>query len=203
MMRLTRPMFALVLLFAVPAGAMTIFKPEEFSLAFSNGRTPMSWKRGHAIFHTLALEVSGTTPWVERHLPGTVTGASISYSDIKQAHSWFGYRYESLDDRVRGEAAQAFVRFALPTPLAAVRPWAEFGTGPMWSNRRVPQATSRLNFNSFGAVGLSLFANGRGWPLRVGYRFAHVSNGGIASRNFGWNVHTFYVATRLKTIGRR
>ena len=81
------------------------------------------------------------------------------------------------------------------------RGYVELGTGPMWSNRRVPAATSRLNMNSQLGFGTTLFTQSR-VPLRVAYRFSHISNGGLTHRNPGLNVHTIMAGTRLLAFGR-
>ena len=80
-----------------------------------------------------------------------------------------------------------------------MQPYVEVGTGPMWSNRRVPAATSRFNMNSQGGVGI-IFNSGSNHPLYVGYRFSHISDGGMTGRNPGWDLHSFVVGTRLRAF---
>jgi hypothetical protein len=67
----------------------------------------------------------------------------------------------------------------------------------MWSNRRIPAATSKLNFNSQLGLGIVLFPNAR-MPLFAGYRFFHISNGGLTGRNPGLNVNGFFVGARVR-----
>jgi hypothetical protein len=67
----------------------------------------------------------------------------------------------------------------------------------MWSNRRIPAATSKLNFNSQLGLGVVLFPNAR-MPIFAGYRFFHISNGGLTGRNPGLNVNGFFVGTNLR-----
>jgi hypothetical protein len=171
--------------------------PREFHLFASAGQNPDNW-HGHSFFRTLTFELTFDQPRLMQRLqvPGLEVGASVSYHDIRQPHSWFGHTYEDLDDSVRGESMELFVRHVW-RPQGDVQPFADLGTGPMWSNRRVPAATSRLNFNSQLGIGAIFFARSR-WPLMAGYRFAHVSNGGSTGRNPGLDVHLLFVGTTLK-----
>src|ERR1700751_5823131 len=120
---------------------------------------------GHSSFRTFHFELTGKSKLAQRWLKADA-GISLSYSAIRQARSWFGYRYGDPNDSVRGQSSFFFVR----------RHWsawyAEIGTGPMWSNRRVPAATSRFNMNSQAGFGAVLFAQSR-TPLHFGYRFSH------------------------------
>lgn len=197
-----RRLLAPTLLFAaLPLFASDAFEPKELAVSVSSGKTNNTSRHGFATFQSIHFEVTGPSPWLQRRVPGVITGFSLTYSDIEQAHSWFGYQFENTADRVRGQVAQAFLRYPMARS-SAVRPYVELGTGPMWSNRRVPAATSRLNFNSYLVLGVSTLES-RSVPLRFGYRFAHVSNGGIEPRNPGWNIHSFFVGTRLKSFGKR
>lgn len=182
---------------AATAGDLT---PRAFNIQFSAGENPLNG-RGHSVFRTIHFEVTGDSKLVDRWIPNTDVGASLSYSKIRQAHSWFGYQFGEGDDHVRAETFEVFARHHWRDG-AGMQPYFELGTGPMWANRRVPAATSRLNFSSQAGVGLTLFANGN-HPLVVGYRFAHISNGGTASRNPGLNVNTFVIGTRVKTLRRK
>jgi hypothetical protein len=69
----------------------------------------------------------------------------------------------------------------------------------MWSNRRVPAATSRFNMNSQAGFGAILFARSRA-PIHVGYRFSHISNGGLTGRNPGLEVHQAIIGVRVKRL---
>jgi hypothetical protein len=168
--------------------------PHELNVYLSRGASPQNF-HGHSLFWTIHFEVTGDSKFVGRWIPNAEVGTSIAYSDIKQARSWFGYRYGDPDDRVRAVSSYFFVR----------KPWRaayiELGTGPMWSNRRVPAATSRLNFDSQLGLGAHLFPNSR-VPLRIGYRFSHISNGGFTGRNPGLNVHSIMVGARVLEFRR-
>jgi hypothetical protein len=66
----------------------------------------------------------------------------------------------------------------------------------MWSNRRVPAATSHFNFATQTGVGM-IFTPRTDFGMYAGYRFWHVSNGGLSSRNPGLNVNGFVIGSRL------
>lgn len=192
-MRVRRLATTLLLLLSPAVAAAIDFSPRELNVYLSGGRSPMNF-HGHSIFRTIHFEVTGQS-WLARRWLHSDAGASISYSDIHQARSWFGYRDGDPDDRVRAVSSFFFVR----------RDWrkagyVELGTGPMWSNRRVPAATSRLNFNSQAGFGTVLFSHSH-VPLRLGYRFSHISNGGLMHRNPGLNVHSIVVGARVLAFG--
>ncbi|MEO8033262.1 MAG: acyloxyacyl hydrolase [Acidobacteriota bacterium] len=191
-------LIVLSLSFASPrAHAEPKFIPETLSVYLGGGKNPMN-SRGHSVFRSIQFEVSGHSPRIAKWLgPKMETGMALKYSDVRQARSWFGYSYGEPDDSVRAESAFFFLRRGLGS-----RFYGELGTGPMWSNRRVPAATSRLNFESQAGLGVNLGSSGR-FPLRLGYRFSHISNAGLASRNPGLNVHSFMIGTRVRTFRPR
>jgi hypothetical protein len=191
-----------LIIFAVSIGLTAIhlhaaeprFTPETMSLLFGGGANPVNG-HGHSVFHSVQLEVLGRSPRFQRWIGAkTETGFAVKYSDVRQPRSWFGHTFGDPDDSVRAESAFFFLRRNFTPSI-----YGELGTGPMWSNRRVPAATSRFNFESQGGFGLNLFATGR-HPLRIGYRFSHISNGGVASRNPGLDVHSFLIGTRIRTF---
>src|ERR1700736_5029976 len=158
------------------------FTPREFNTYVSGGGSRMNF-HGHSLFRTIHFELAGDSALADRWMRQTGAGMSISYSDIHQARSWFGYRDGDPDDWVRGVSSFFFLRRRWRDG-STIQPYAELGTGPMWSNRRVPAATSRLNMNSQAGFGAILFADSH-MPLHVGYRFSHISNGGTDGRNPG------------------
>ena len=105
-------------------------------------------------------------------------------------------RSEIPDDSVRGYSSFFFVRHHWRDNARNVQPFVELGTGPMWSNRRLPAATSRFNMDSQLGVGAMLFRGSR-VPMLVGYRLSHISNGGAARRNPGLAVHSLMRGARL------
>jgi hypothetical protein len=186
----------LALLCALPAGA-AMPTPRAFNLFFTAGKNPSNF-HGSSAFRVLTFEVMFDDPRISRwkYLHDTQGGLAVSYAQIHQPRSWFGHHYADPDDAVRGQSLFVFLRRQW-RPGANIRPFVDLGTGPMWANRRVPAATSRLNANSQAALGVTLFANSR-WPVIAGYRFSHISNGGFTGRNPGLDVHSFFMGTTLK-----
>jgi hypothetical protein len=172
------------------------FVPRELTFFVSAGASPIN-EHGHSVFRTLQLEVTGRSKLADRWLKNVDAGVALSYSKVRQARSWFGYQYGDPDDRIRAEAAYFFLRRPWREGFST-QPFLELGTGPMWSNRRIPAATSRINFQSQLGFGLRLHADSE-HPWLIGYRFAHISNGGLEGRNPGVNVHSFIVGTRVRT----
>ena len=143
------------------------------------------------MFRTIHFEVSGHSSLARRWLRSDA-GASVSYSDIRQARSWFGYRYGDPNDSVRAVTSFFFAR----------RHWQRGHVELETANSVFGGVfTSRLNMNSQLGFGTTLFTQSR-VPLRVAYRFSHISNGGLTHRNPGLNVHTIMGGTRLFAFGR-
>jgi hypothetical protein len=189
--------WSLLLVLFAAACAHRDFTPREFNTYLSGGGSRMN-SRGHSLFRTIHFELAGDSALANRWMRQTDAGMSISYSDIHQARSWFGYRDGDPDDWVRGIGSFFFLRRHWRNG-SDIQPYAELGTGPMFSNRRVPAATSRLNMNSQAGFGAILFARSR-MPLHVGYRFSHISNGGTTGRNPGLQVHQAVIGVRVKRL---
>jgi lipid A 3-O-deacylase PagL len=167
----------------------------EFNVYLSGGESRLTW-HGHSVFRSIQFEWIARSPRVERRMAQTTVGASFSYHDIRQARSWFGYTYGDPNDSVRGYSSLFFARHHWRDNARNVQPFVELGSGPMWSNRRVPAATSRFNMDSQLGVGAMLFHESR-VPMFIGYRLAHISNGGTARRNPGLAVHSMMLGVRL------
>jgi hypothetical protein len=189
--------FVLILLLASGCALHRDFTPHEFNSYLSGGGSRMNF-HGHSLFRTIQFEVAGDSAVANRWMPRTNAGISISYSDIHQARSWFGYRYGDPDDWVRA-VSSCFLLRRHWWDGSDMQPYAELGTGPMWSNRRVPAATSRFNMNSQLGLGVVLFPRAR-MPLHVGYRFSHISNGGWTGRNPGLEVHQAFIGVRVMRL---
>jgi len=192
-MKIRAVLFSLVA--ALPLAAAT---PTAFNVFATDGQNPDN-VHGHSSFHTITFELTYPEPrrlqrWSRLH--DTEVGAAISYHDIHQPRSWFGHRYGDPDDAVRAESLFLFARHYWRA-AGDFRPFVDLGTGPMWSNRRVPAATSRLNANSQMGAGVTLFASSR-WPIIAGYRFQHISNGGFTGRNPGLDIHSFFAGTTIR-----
>jgi len=89
------------------------------------------------------------------------------------------------------------LRHQFGSESASARPFVELGSGPMWSSRRVPATSSHINFDSYGTVGATFHAR-HGWAPFTGFRFQHISNGGIVGdRNPGFNIGSIVIGIRL------
>jgi hypothetical protein len=181
--------FIMMVLTAVPLMA------GDGDIAFSLGQAKNT-KHGNAFFRSLHFGYIGHPSFTERRLWHTDAGVSLTYSDIRQPRSWFGHTYGDPNDSVRGENAFFFLRRRFFQDSMRLQPYIDVGTGPMWSNRRVPAATSRFNMNSELDLGV-LFAPQSRHAIEFGYKFSHISNGGDVHRNPGWNLHSLFIGTRI------
>jgi len=73
----------------------------------------------------------------------------------------------------------------------SVVPYFELGGGTLFTNTKVPEGTSRINFTSSGAVGLHFPGSKHNISAEV--RFMHISNAGLATPNPGINTIQFRV----------
>ena len=182
---------ALFTFVAVPVFAAPLFgPPERLNVFVSGGRSVQNW-HGQADFQSLNLELM--RDWSPRTEVGFVTAPSV----IKQPRSWFGNKYGDPDETARAISGSFLIRRRFLRQSQRVQPYIELSSGPMWSSRRVPAATSHFNFISqagFGAV----LAPTRSMSFVLGYRMAHISNGGYASRNPGLNVNAVVFGTRIR-----
>ena len=75
-------------------------------------------------------------------------------------------------------------KWALATRSNAV-PYFEIGGGTLFTNTKVPETTSRINFTSGGAFGLHFLRSKHNISAEV--RYMHISNAGLATPNPGIN----------------
>ena len=190
--RLRLRQLAAILLFSMPLFAEEPpVNARATNLYLGFAKSQPNW-HGQATFRSISLEWTGFAPrLLTKHLPNTRAGIALTYSDVVQPRSWFGHTYGDPDDHVRAEWAFFYVRHHWRRD-ARVSPMLDLGTGPMWSNRRIPAATYRLNFHS--QLGLGATIDSR---VHVMYRFSHISNGEFGPRNPGWNVHAMWIGLRM------
>jgi len=67
----------------------------------------------------------------------------------------------------------------------SVAPYFEIGGGTLFTNTKVPEGTSRVNFTSSAALGLHLLRAKHNISAEV--RYMHISNAGLATPNPGIN----------------
>jgi hypothetical protein len=73
----------------------------------------------------------------------------------------------------------------------SVVPYLELGGGTLFTNTKVPEGTSRINFTTSGAVGLHFLRSKYNFSTEV--RFMHISNAGLATPNPGINTIQFRI----------
>ncbi|MGZ9190079.1 MAG: acyloxyacyl hydrolase [Nitrospira sp.] len=85
------------------------------------------------------------------------------------------------------------------TSFGSLKPYAEGGGGPLWTNfdGRIPEQGSDFNFLVWGGAGASYDLTAR-WALNAGVRFSHISNAGTDSPNGGVNYLLPFVGVAAK-----
>jgi hypothetical protein len=75
-------------------------------------------------------------------------------------------------------------KWALDTHGSVV-PYLEIGGGTLFTNTKVPEGTSHVNFTTTGAIGLHFLRSK--YNISTEIRFMHISNAGLATPNPGIN----------------
>jgi hypothetical protein len=164
--------------------------PERINVYLASGRSIQSM-HGQANVDSLQIELARS--WS----PRTEVGLILAPMNVQEPRSWFGNHYGDPDETARGASLSPMIRRRIFRQSESYEPFVELSTGPMWTTRRVPAATSRFNFITQAGIGTVLFPRQR-MAIIVGYRFAHISNAGLAPRNPGLNVHTLLIGTRFR-----
>ncbi len=191
----------LVLSIAFSLGSLMLTLPASAGDAAANGRTftifvgggrsIQSW-HGQVTMESLHMEWAQPLRWK------TQIALDVAPYSIRQPRSWFGDKYHDGEERARAISAAIILRRTF-RQRSSFRPYVELGSGPFVANRRVPAATSHFNFATQTGVGVMMMAT-RDFGIFAGYRFWHVSNAGIVSRNPGLNLNGFVIGSRL--VGR-
>lgn len=182
---------ALLLSFAVSAAAGEFQPQRSVGLLVIGGKSITNW-HGQATVTSVAFEFGRTIS------PRLEVASVFASTVIDQPKSWFGDDYGDGNETVRAGALALVGRYHFRPEAVRFAPYVEIGTGPMWADKRVPAATSRFNFISHVGTGVVLFPQSRA-PIVLGHRFSHISNGGYAPRNPGWNVNSLVVGTTLRS----
>ncbi len=85
-------------------------------------------------------------------------------------------------------------KWALDTHRSVV-PYFEIGGGTLFTNTKVPEGTSRINFTSSAALGLHFLRRKHNISTEV--RYMHISNAGLATPNPGINTIQFHIGFGL------
>jgi lipid A 3-O-deacylase len=72
-----------------------------------------------------------------------------------------------------------------------VVPYVELGGGTLFTNTKVPEGTSRINFTTTGAIGLHFLRSK--YNISTEIRYMHISNAGLATPNPGINTIQFRI----------
>jgi hypothetical protein len=72
-----------------------------------------------------------------------------------------------------------------------VKPYFEIGGGTLFTNTKVPEGSSRINFTSSGAFGVHILGEKHNWMAEL--RFMHISNAGMTEPNPGINTLQFRI----------
>jgi Lipid A 3-O-deacylase (PagL) len=75
-------------------------------------------------------------------------------------------------------------KWILTTPRK-VKPYLEIEGGTLFTNTKVPENTSQINFTTSGAIGMHVLGDKYNWTAEV--RFMHISNAGMTKPNPGIN----------------
>lgn len=159
----------------------------------TGGKTVTNW-HGQARIETINIEFARALS------PRYDVGFVVSPTFINQPRSWFGGDFGDGNENVRAIAGSALLRRTWRESDKRAAYYVEVSTGPMWSERRVPAATSHFNFHSQFGAGVVLRPQSS-TAFVIGYRFGHISNGGYAPRNPGLNVSSLVLG--IRTAARR
>lgn len=184
--------FLLIALFSLTASAQTF---DRYSVHAVGGKSLKTW-HGQATVEALNIEIG--REWT----PRTEVAFVFAPMYIRQPRSWFGDQFGDGDENVLAISGSVLIRRRFRETSERAALYLEASTGPMWAQKRVPAATSRFNFISQFGGGVELWPQSR-TPIVIGYRFGHISNGGYAPRNPGWNVSSLVIGTRFRTATTR
>jgi len=84
-----------------------------------------------------------------------------------------------------GAGVNPFAFKWIMTSPKKVKPYLEIEGGTLFTNTKVPEATSQINFTTSAAFGAHFLREKYNWSAEV--RFMHISNAGIANLNPGIN----------------
>jgi hypothetical protein len=163
----------------------------EWNIVTSAGKSITNW-HGQAATQVVNLD---RIQWRWR---GFDLGAGVAPYFVRQPKSWFSDDYGDGNETIVGGSVHAVARKRW-RQQAAVQPYFELVGGPLWTPKQVPDSTSQLNWVTDIGGGVSLSASPQSRvALLAGYRFSHISNGGLSSRNPGWNVSSIVLGVRVR-----
>jgi hypothetical protein len=156
----------------------------------AGGQSHKTW-HGQADIQSLNIELGKALS------PRTEVAFVVSPMNLWQPRSWFGDQFGDGNETVRAIAASALVRHRLNVDSSRMQFYGEAATGPMWAEKAIPASTSRFNFSTAFGAGVVLMPRAR-FPLMIGYRFTHLSNGGYSPRNPGFNISMIVAGVQVR-----
>ncbi len=181
--------------FAASAAADSFLTPNRINVYAFGGKS-MTGRIGQADIEAFNFELGHAIS------PRTEFGVVFAPMNIRQARSGYADQFGDGYENVMAISTSLFARYHFGNDSARVRPFAELSSGPVWSEKRVPAGTSRFNFFSQGGVGVTIRPQQR-YGLIVGWRFGHISNGGIEpDRNPGYNTNALVVGVQFRPMPR-
>jgi hypothetical protein len=178
-----RTLFLLIALLPTLASA-------EVAVYATGGQSAKTW-HGQANMHALNIEIGRALS------PRTDLAFVVAPANFDQPLSWFGEQFGDGHEDVRAISGSLLLRRRFNVDSSRVHVYGEASSGPMWAEKAVPASTSRFNFVSQLGAGVVLMPRAR-FPLMVGYRFLHISNGGYSPRNPGLNLSSVVLGVRVR-----
>ena len=119
------------------------------------------------------------------HGPGFLRGRLEYASDVVPA-----FVVVQKTNTAYGAGVNPFAFKWLMAPRSStVAPYIEIGGGTLFTNTKVPEGTSSINFTSGGALGVHFLRSK--YNIAAEVRYMHISNAGLATPNPGINTIQF------------
>ena len=158
---------------------------------YASGGRSMPNRHGQVELQSINFERS------KRYGRRAEVGLIFSSHLINEPRSWFGTTYGDGKDKVPAAGVSLLIRRQFRSEKDPGRPFIEISSGPMWASERVPAATSHFNFISQLGLGYAFHAD-RPVSWVIGWRFAHISNGGYGRLNSGLNINSIMIGTQFR-----
>jgi len=186
--------YAIVLISIAPfAGADSLFQPNRRNVYVFGGKS-MTGRIGQADIEAVNYELGHAIS------SRTEFGSVVTLMNIRQWKSGYDDQFGDGSHNVPAVSSSLFVRRHFGGGSSRVRPFVELSSGPVWSQKRVPAGTSRINFISQGGFGVTIHPSER-YGVILGWRFGHISNGGIeGDKNPGYNTNALVVGVQFRPM---
>lgn len=162
----------------------------EVAIYATGGQSAKTW-HGQATMSAVNVELGRA---VSPRTDVAFVGAAMNFDQPK---SWFGEQFGDGNEDVHAISGSLLVRRRFNLDSSRVHFYGEASSGPMWGEKAIPASTSRFNFVTQFGAGVELLPRSR-YPVMLGYRFLHISNGGYSPRNPGLNVSGVILGLRLR-----